>query len=352
MKSKFLLSLNRMASLAGLSLAGVCPGTAQLAGQYGILDVTANGGINPNTGVAWVVGDQYRLAFYTAEKFDAQSPDPAVHNARVTAQAQLNPALAGSTWTAIITTTTTGAQANTGTEDLTDGAGIGGAGFPVYAMDGTTAIARNNADIWNNWSNPFDNDAVIRIPAGTGAATQNVHFSPFLDQYGLGDSGNVHGEQVWTGSNSNGTPLNGATSADQRVGSVDGVEGSVGNTNWGSSNANNTARVWNRGNQNNTTNVNSFYALSDPLTVIVGGATDPFALSIAPAPLPDTGYTLGWPSKEGKRYRLRSSADLEAAVTTWNIVEEDIVSTAPENSYTIELVDSKLFYVLEEYSAP
>ena len=240
----------------------------------------------------------------------------------------------------MITTPTIGVQTNTGTGDLTDGATIGGAGFPVYAMDGTTAIARNNADIWNNWSNPFDSDSAIRIPAGTGAATQNVHYSPFLTQFGLGDSGNVHGEQVWTGGQSNGAPV-----AGQEV-------GNVGNTNWGSSNANNTGRVWNRGNQNNTTNVNSFYALSDPLTVIVGGATDPFALSIAPAPLPDTGYTLGWPSKEGKRYRLRSSADLEAAVTTWNIVEEDIVSTAPENSYTIEVVDSKLFYVLEEYSAP
>jgi len=48
---------------------------------------------------------------------------------------------------------------NTGTADLTGGFGVGVAGVPVYTMDGRTAIARNNADIWNGWSNPFRNSA-------------------------------------------------------------------------------------------------------------------------------------------------------------------------------------------------
>ncbi|MFT6863047.1 MAG: hypothetical protein ACJAVK_001608 [Akkermansiaceae bacterium] len=248
---------------ATASLVAGSASNGALVSQYGILDLTANGGINPNTGAAWAAGDQYRLAFYTANKFNAANTSAAFYNTLVTTEAELNPALTGSTWTAMITTPTIGVQTNTGTGDLTDGATIGGAGFPVYAMDGTTAIARNNADIWNNWSNPFESDSNVRIPAGTGAATQNVHYSPFLTQFGLGDSGNVHGEQVWTGGQSNGAPV-----AGQEV-------GNVGNTNWGSSNANNTGRVWNRGNQANDTNVNSFYALSDPLTVTTAAIPEP-----------------------------------------------------------------------------
>ena len=276
-------STSKVVIITAVSLLAGGFANAALVSQFGILDLTANGGINPNTGVAWAAGDQYRLAFYTASKFDAVSSDPAVHNARVTGEANSsnlgNGAITTSTgWTAMITTTTTSVQDNTGTGDLSGGPGIGGAGFPVYAMDGRTAIARNNADIWNNWSNPFNSDAVIRLATGTTnldssgnlvtvPANQNVHYSPFLNQFGLGDSATIHGEQVWTGSNSNGAPLNSPTTADQRVGSVNGVELSVGNTNWGSSNANNPGRVWNRGNQSNSTFANSFYALSAPLTV-------------------------------------------------------------------------------------
>lgn len=77
--------------LTGLAMAGFAltapTANAALASQFGILDLTANGGINPNTGNAWAFGDQYRLAFYTAGTFDANSSDIAVHNARVTAQA-------------------------------------------------------------------------------------------------------------------------------------------------------------------------------------------------------------------------------------------------------------------------
>ena len=363
MKSKVVFSINRLAFFAGVTLGGICPGIAQLAGQYGILDVTANGGINPNTGVPWVAGDQYRLAFWTANKFDAMSPDPAIHNARVTAQANLsnlgNGSISTSTgWTALITTTTTSVQENTGTGDLTDGPGIGGAGFPVYAMDGKTCIARNNADIWNSWSNPFDGDAVVRIASGSTnldsdgnevTASQNVHYSPFLNQYGLGDSATVHGEQIWTGSNSNGTPLNSPTSADQRVGSVAGVEGSVGNTNWGSSNANNTARIWNRGNQNNTTSLNSFYALSAPLTIVLADAR-PFVITIANAVDPEVGFTLEWPNKGGKLYRVLSSATLDIPTENWTTVAEDISSVEDTATLQVEPSEAKLFYIVEEYT--
>lgn len=280
MKSKNTF-LALFATVGGFAL--ITSSQAALVSQLGILDLTANGGINPNTGVAWQAGDQYRLAFYTSGVRNAASSDPAVYNAFVTAQAQLSGLGNGSIatyagWTALVSTTTTDARDNTGTADLTGGAGIGGAGVPVYAMNGTTAIARNNADIWDAWSNPFDGNATIRLASGSTnlnsagdevTASQNVYYSPFLNQFGLGDSANVHGVDVYTGSNPNGTgyTITAGDPNDQRAGSVEGVLGSTGTTNTGSSNANNTTRIWNRNQQDNDVAERSFYAISGLLTV-------------------------------------------------------------------------------------
>lgn len=139
---------------------------------------------------------------------------------------------------------------------MTGGAGIGGAGVPVYALDGITAIARNNADIYNNWSNPFDGDSQIRISGSSTGSGQSVHYSPFLDQFGGGDSGDIHGTTVWTGGF--GTAVNplGDTSDETRA-------------SHGSSNANNGGRVWNRF-QSNTPSSYSVYAISPLLTVSDG----------------------------------------------------------------------------------
>ena len=265
-------STPKIVILTALSLAAGGFANAALVSQYGILDLTANGGINPNTGVAWAAGDQYRLSFHTAATFSADNPSAAFYNALVTTQAQLNSALAGSTWTALISTVTVNVKDNTGTADLTDGATVGGAGFPVYAMDGTTAIARNNADIWDNWSNPFNSNGVIRLASGSinldssgnsVTASQNVHYSPFLDQFGLGDTATIHGPTMWTG-----TRPGGLTHSTQPVGSTIGDPvGSTGTTQTGNTNANNTGRIWERGNANNVTSSFGFYALSDPLTI-------------------------------------------------------------------------------------
>ena len=254
---------------AGMSQAAV------LQSQYGILDLSANGGINPNTGVAWQAGDKYRLAFYSAETIQGVSNDPTFYDNFATAQAQQNAALAGSSgWTALVWVNTDGnttealspksdPTVRAGINDLTGGAGIGGAGVPVFAMDGTTAIARNNADIDNAWSNPFAADAVIRLASGSTnldsdgnsvTASQNVHYSPFLNQFGLGDSANIHGADVMTG------------------GIFDSHVNAAGDTtdnttfSRGSSNANNTGRVWNRF-TDATTTFRSVYAISPELTV-------------------------------------------------------------------------------------
>jgi len=257
---------------------------AALIGEYGILDTSANGGLNPNTGVAWQFGDQYRLAFHTDERIDATSNDPSVYDNFATAQANLSALGDGSIttstgWTAMLYVNTDGTQEQgvgpisspldrSGTGDFTDGSGIGGAGVPVYAMDGTTSIARNNADIYNSWSNPFDGDATLRLASGSTnqnsagddvVASQNVHYSPFLDQFGLGDSADVHGADVWTGGF--GSHVNAAGDTPLEV-----------KTSAGSSNANNSGRVWNRFNRDNVDS-KSVYAISAPLTVVPEPAT-------------------------------------------------------------------------------
>lgn len=253
------------AAIAGLTLAFT--GSVALAQtprcQLGVLDLSANGGINPNTGLAWAIGDKYRLAFYTSGKSEADNTDPAFYNAFVTDQAKLSTPLAGTSWRAMISTAATNVKENTGTSDVTGGAAEGGAGEPVFVVNGSTCIARNNADIWDAWSNPFAGNAVIRLASGSTnnnsggtpvVASQNVHYSPYLDQFGLGDSATVHGVEVWTGAQFNGTNLNG-----QEVGHDP-------NTNWGSSNANNTARIWNRGNA--ASGPRSLYAISIPLSIV------------------------------------------------------------------------------------
>lgn len=261
---------------------------ASLVSQCGILDLTANGGINPNTGLAWQLGDQYRLAFHTAEGTTAASNDPDFYNAFVTAQAHQNPALAGTEWYALVMVNLDGTvnQADSpksdpksisGTSDLTGGTGQGGAGVPVYAMDGKTCIARNNAQIWNSWRNPFETGWVdgelvvdptgngnnaVRWAAGTGPApaSQTVHYSPFLDQFGnqTVTPDTVHGINVWTGMAAGGTEAN-------PLGNTLDVVRAAG----GNANANTTGRIWHRF-QSDTPGSQSFYALSELLTVQSG----------------------------------------------------------------------------------
>lgn len=361
-------------TLTVLSLVGLSSVSGQLAGQYGILDLTANGGINPNTGNPWQEGDQYRLAFHTAGTITAESDDPAVYDAFATDQARQNPALADSSgWTAMVWVNTDASlpqaidlnniQANespissplvrAGTDDFTGGSGIGGAGVPVFAMDGTTCIARNNDDIYNNWSNPFDGDTTLRLASGSSnldsegnevIASQNVNYSPFLNQFGLGDSANVHGRDVWTGGLRN--PVNplgnsvDASDSQQRT-----------RASWGSTNANNGGRTWNRFQSNTTANL-AVYALSEVLTVGTGTPSVPFVLSITVAVEPSTGFNLEWPSKDGKLYRVRSSATLDTAPLTWEIVSEDIASAGETTTLNVTPGQAKLFYVVEEYNAP
>lgn len=309
--------LKTTAALSALMLTALLsPAGAQLAGPFGILDVEANGGINPNTGVAWVDGDQFRLAFHTLGTITATSNDPSVYDNFATTEAQQNPALASSTgWTAMLWVNTDGSVAQgvspvsspldrSGSSDFTDGANQGGAGVPVYAMDGTTAIARNNNDIYNGWSNPFESGLGVTQADGSGNNTQRVSgvfYSPFLNQNGdqLTTPDANHGRDNWTAGF--GSLVNAAGDT------IDEVRTSL-----GSSNANNSGRVWNRFNRDNTSTL-GVYALSELLTVTTGGDRPSFTITEYVVD-EDTGTVeLTWNSKEGKSYIVRYSLDL----VTW-----------------------------------
>jgi hypothetical protein len=240
--------------------------------QLGVLNLSANGGINPNTGNPWQAGDKYRIAFHTLGTTTTTSNDPEFYNDFATTEAWGVTALKGTYWKAMVTVnldpTTTQALSpkrhvkdNTGTGDLTGDHNQGGAGEPVYAVNGTTCIARNNADIWNAWSNPFENSLGVPNTAGTGNNTQRVSgvfYSPFLDQNGnqTVNPDVVHGKDVATGCNVDGSHVNAL-----------GNTTDVTNINRGNSNANTTGRVWNRF-TDATTVARSVYAISVPLTIV------------------------------------------------------------------------------------
>ena len=91
-------------------------------------------------------GEQYRLVFVTSTTTNALSSDINYYNNFVNDLANLNPVLAslGTTWTAIASTETVNARANTATHPVANGAGA-----PIYLLDGSTKIADSNADLWS-----------------------------------------------------------------------------------------------------------------------------------------------------------------------------------------------------------
>ena len=236
-----------LAVVAIAALASTAPSAnAAAIGQLGVLQDTADGGINPQTGQPWAPGDQYRLAFYTDDKRDATSTDINDYNTfvqGVAAGSTLYPLLGNGTWKVLGSTETVSARQNTNTDT--------NVAIPIYVLDGETRIAVDSNDMWNGFTGSSGSNT--RIAAGP------VVYAPYLDENGAGDTGTNHGEAVATGSNSNGTirtPLGGAT----RV-------------NYGASNANNSGRVFIRFDAGNPASQWSFYALSDPLTVVPEPAT-------------------------------------------------------------------------------
>ena len=308
------------AVLATLTLTSlISPAGAQLVGELGVLDVeNANGGINPQTGVAWVAGDTYRLALHTEDKRDTLSTDIADYNAFVNTVADGSvafPSLGDGDWKVLGSTETVSARENTNSSDLTPGVGA-----PVFVLDGVTMIAEDNADMWNGWSNGGTN---IRIPNADNNAA--VRYSPYLNEEGTGDTGVVHGVSVATGSNSDGSI----------GGEPFGNVGDRNRLNWGSSNGNRVGRIWARFGNGNPSNNWSFYALSEPLTIITDGAFQAFAITEIDYSEDDNMLTLTWTSIPGESYAVKFSGDM----TNWDSDLDDGIPASEGGTTTTETFD-------------
>ena len=183
------MTLLALAAVALASLAlTVNSANAAPIGQLGILDDTANGGINPVTLAPWAPGDQYRIVFVSSTFRDPASDNIADYNAHV--QAAANTAGLGSaTWNAIASTwdgdggAAVDARDNTGTNFT-----VAPVGTSIFLIDGTTKIADNYTDLWDGTI-----DSQINRTESNGAYSPPLT-SPF-GQFG----------GVWAGTTSSGT---------------------------------------------------------------------------------------------------------------------------------------------------
>ena len=126
----------------------------QLAAELGILDLTANGGINPATGVAWASGDKYRFAFISSGSRNGTSTNINDYNTFIQGLANSSSlnigATQGITWKCIGSSISVDARDN-----ISNGNGDGEA---IFLLDGETIVASDSADMWNGLTNPIDMD--------------------------------------------------------------------------------------------------------------------------------------------------------------------------------------------------
>ena len=168
-----------LAALATTTLLSLSANAA-LTSQLGILDLTANGGINPATGAAWAHNDTYRLVFASSAGRDALSTDIADYNAFIQGLANASPlGLSSVTWNALVSSETVDARDNTSTNPT-----VNGTGESFWLMNGTEFIADNYADFYGSRLNGENIDR-----SETGG-------TPF-------DGGDF--TSVWTGSRGDGT---------------------------------------------------------------------------------------------------------------------------------------------------
>jgi len=223
-----------IAALAGLALAAGSANAA-LTSQLGILDLTANGGINPATGFAWEAGDTYRFIFATSTGTAATSTDIATYNTFVQNAANASGlGIGGVTWKALASTESVAANVNTGTT------GVGGESF--WLLNGTSLVADDYADLYGSATH----SSVINV-SETGAAP------PDLGTY----------TSVWTGSDGAGN-----AKAGFELGSTNGAGNAGENTSHtGLWNYTSGAHWIERFNLDNT-QVKNLYGVSEVLTVV------------------------------------------------------------------------------------
>ncbi len=227
------------ATVLALTFAAHSAHAKVLVGELGILDLTANDGINPATGNLWQAGDTYRLVFVTSESFTATSTNIDDYNGFVQSVANDSSlGLGDATWKVIGATDLVDARTNTGTN-------LGGpVGEATFLIDGSTVFATNYADLWN----------------GTAMEGPGLFAAPDLDE-----EGNFFNTRVFTGTNG------GLNTGFRQLGEDGGI------TETGLTQPNNGGR-WLIQFNNPQTSPLPFYALSDPLTV--RGVPEPTSLAI------------------------------------------------------------------------
>jgi len=185
---------NKTAKLFAAAIAvavGLGSANAALAGQLGILDTN---GINPNTGVQWAAGDQYRLVFITSQGVGSSGTewdDIATWNDAVQTIAD-NAGLGSVTWNIVGSTADVDARDNTLTNP-----NLHGTGHAIVAMDGSTVVANDYNQLWDGvvrstrpeWTENGDNMSTVddAVPwsltgtAGDGTADGSLYLQNTAD---------------------------------------------------------------------------------------------------------------------------------------------------------------------------
>lgn len=163
-----------------------------LCGEYDLLDLEANGGMNPQTGAAWADGDAYRFVFVTDSTTNAVSADINYYNAFVNAVADYStiPAVRDITWYAIASTSTVDAIDNTQTN-------IGADDGAFFFVNGSTVFVDEIGEFWNRVSG----DPIVRIDRDEDYNIIPV-LTPVNANWGRWGA-------TWTGTGTDGTADNG-----------------------------------------------------------------------------------------------------------------------------------------------
>lgn len=222
-----------LTATVGLLIACAMNCQASLISELGILDLNANGGINPATGTAWQAGDQYRLIFATSVGLEATSTNIEDYNTFIQNAANASPlGLSSVTWRVLGSTETVDARDNTNTNS----SGGDGSGESFWLMNGTTKIANDYADFYDGHTNTES----INISETGGAPL---------------DTGNF--QSLWTGSDGSGQRKN-----DRWLGAAGGL------TKGGLFCTCASASQWIDRFDLDNTEPRAFYGVSEPLTVM------------------------------------------------------------------------------------
>lgn len=219
--------------------------TSLLSSHLSILDLTANGNINPATNEPWKHADRFRLVFISSEEIDPKVATPfgdwnSIETWNAIAQdfaaKGTDHDLSGVAWKVIGSTLAVNARDNTATNPL-----VNGSGHPIMLIDGKTIVAGDFNELWGPAGHQIRN--VINLTENKG---QHINDAPAIPW-------------PFTGTNISGTVISGGHLRDIsaggsiRQGQGDNVRGWIDRLNFTVAAQDNRPRA--------------IYAMSDPLFV-------------------------------------------------------------------------------------